>query len=141
MWFWEAPYVSSHVAVWYEFSCPCRRRGSHSICSIVLCALSVLLLLATLGLGAWGLYEGLHATRHLSTQVFKIVDAARLKVSDRMSVLLMPSHCQPLQQEAPLRNRSVFCCNIAIDGRCVEAPTSSSLVVPSCSRQRSMVLF
>ena len=51
----------------------------HGTCSIVLCALSVLLLLATLALGAWGLYEGLHATKDLSTDVFAIVDMARIK--------------------------------------------------------------
>lgn len=51
----------------------------HSTCGIVLCALRVLLLLATLALGAWGLYEGLHATKDLSTDVFAIVDMARIK--------------------------------------------------------------
>lgn len=97
----------------------------------MLCVLSVLLLLATLGLGAWGLYEGLHATRHLSTRVFNIVAAARVKVSDRMSVLSMGPRCQKLQREAPLRNGFVVCCDIARYGR---ASNSTMMVLQAGSK-------
>lgn len=54
----------------------------HGMCSIFFCTFIVLLLLAMLGLGAWGLYEGLHAREDLSTNFFKTLAIARLKLDD-----------------------------------------------------------
>lgn len=72
--------------------------GRHSKGSIALCASSVVLLLATLGLGAWGLYEGLNATKDLSTDVFAVFRTARIKV------------CLPILPHATLLKSSPMSC-------------------------------
>lgn len=64
-----------------------RFTAKHTVCTKILCTLIVLLLLATLGLGAWGLYEGRNATKDISTNFFKVLDTAQLKVrTDNMTI-------------------------------------------------------
>lgn len=64
-----------------------RFTAKHTTCSAILCTLIVLLLLATLGLGAWGLYEGLNAVNDLSTNFFKVLDTAQVKVENLQQAL------------------------------------------------------
>lgn len=71
----------------YDYACRLRGfRSRHGIWNIVFCAFIVAALLIMLATAAWGLAEGLKATRHISDDFWAVVAVARTKVSQSITV-------------------------------------------------------
>jgi len=85
-----------------------RLHKRHGLCSIILCTLVFISLLIMLATAAWGLAEGLKATRHVSDDFWDIIGSARTKARvSQLTPLLSKQARSPSTHRATTRHEAL----------------------------------